>query len=444
MDYQQALVYLESPARFSPRLGLDRMQQLLDTLDRPERAFPSVLIGGTSGKGSSAKLIQAVLSRAGFRTGFLSKPHLQDYRERVTVDGCWIDKSDLTRIVSEMVPAAREIAQGSLGHPTFFEMGAALAFRYFAERRVDVAVVEVGLGGRLDATNVLQPILCGITPVGFDHTEILGETLAQIATEKAGILKPGVPAVLAPQPEEALAVIRQTADRIGLPLYSSEIWSPALDAADWSGQTFSLRKVPPPPGMLDLPLEEGFAYRRLELPLAGAHQVGNAAFALTVLWLLQDRGFAWEEKQLREAWRDLFWPGRMEILSRRPLLLIDGAHNPEKARALAEAVRALGQDRRCVLVLGVSREKDLGGVLQSFLPLAPTLIATQAQSERARPAEEILAMGLSLGLTGEQTLPLSAAAERAQALAGAEGLVLVTGSMYVAGEARDLFFPVTN
>jgi dihydrofolate synthase/folylpolyglutamate synthase len=444
MDYEQALSYLESPARFSPRLGLDRMQQLLEKLDHPERAFPSVLIGGTSGKGSSAKLIQAVLSRAGFRTGFLSKPHLQDYRERVTVDGRWIDKPDLTRIVAEMVPAAQQIAQGSLGHPTFFEMGATLAFHYFAERRVDVAVVEVGLGGRLDATNVLQPILCGITPVGFDHTEILGNTLAQIATEKAGILKPGVPAVLAPQPEEALAVIRQTACQRGVPLYSSEIWSLEPETSEWLGQTFSLRKVPPPPGIVDLPLAEGFVYPQLALSLVGAHQGSNAAFALTVLWLLQERGFAWEERQLRDAWRTLFWPGRMEILSRHPLLVIDGAHNPEKARALAEAVRALGQDRRWVLVLGASREKDLRGVLQPFLSLNPTLIATQAQSERARPAEEVLAVGRSLGLEGEQALRVSTAVERAQVLAGPDGLVLVTGSMYVAGEARDLFFPVTG
>jgi dihydrofolate synthase/folylpolyglutamate synthase len=444
MDYEQALVYLESPARFSPRLGLDRMQQLLERLDHPERAFPSVLIGGTSGKGSSAKMIQAVLSRAGFRTGFLSKPHLQDYRERITIDGRWLDKPDLTRIVAEMVPAAQEIAQGSLGHPTFFEMGATLAFRYFAERQVDIVVVEVGLGGRLDATNVLQPILCGITPVGFDHTEILGDTLPQIAAEKAGILKPGVPTVLAPQTDEALAVIRQMASQRGVPLYSSEIWSLEPEISDWSGQTFSLRKVPPPPGMVDLPLAEGFVYPHLELPLTGAHQRSNAAFALTVLWLLQERGFVWEEKQLREAWRDLFWPGRMEMLSRCPLLMIDGAHNPEKARALAEAVRTLGQDRRLVLVLGVSREKDLRGVLQPFLPLVPILIATQAQSERARSAKEVHALGRSLGLEAEQVLPVSAAVERAQALAGADGLVLVTGSMYVAGEARNLFFPITD
>jgi dihydrofolate synthase/folylpolyglutamate synthase len=165
---------------------------------------------------------------------------------------------------------------------------------------------------------------------------------------------------------------------------------------------------------------------------------------LTVLWLLQERGFVWEEKQLREAWRDLFWPGRMEMLSRCPLLMIDGAHNPEKARALAEAVAALGQDRRLVLVLGVSREKDLRGVLQPFLLLNPTLIATQAQSERARSAKEVHALGKSLGLEAEQVLPVSAAVERAQALAGTEGLVLVTGSMYVAGEARDLFFPITD
>jgi dihydrofolate synthase/folylpolyglutamate synthase len=444
MDYQQALAYLESPARFSPRLGLDRMQQFLDQLDRPERAFPSVLIGGTSGKGSSAKMIQAVLSRAGFRTGFLSKPHLQDYRERVTVDNHWIDKPDLTRIVAEMLPAAQEIAQGSLGHPTFFEMGAALAFRYFAERRVDIAVVEVGLGGRLDATNVLQPILCGITPVGLDHTEILGDTLAQVAAEKAGILKSGVPAVLASQPEEALTVIRQAALQRGVPLYSSEIWSLEPETSEWLGQTFSLRKVPPPSGMVDLPLAEGCIYSHLALPLAGAHQGSNAAFALTMLWLLQERGFAWEEMQLREAWQTLFWPGRMEILSRRPLVMIDGAHNPEKARALAEAVRALGQDRRWVLVLGVSREKNLRGVLQPFLPLEPTLIATQARSERARPAEEVLVVGRSLGLEGERALPVSTAVERARVLAGPNGLVLVTGSMYVAGEARDLFFPVTN
>lgn len=317
-------------------------------------------------------------------------------------------------------------------------MGVALAFSYFAQEQVELAVVEVGLGGRLDATNVLLPILTGITPIGFDHTEYLGHTLAEIAGEKAGILKPGVSAVLAPQHPEALVAIRRRAAEVGSRIIASEGWQIHLNSANLCKQCFDLTQATLQNGSLKSGIRK---YEQLFLPLLGRHQLGNAAFALTALERLREEGFAWEEKHLRQAWADLCWPGRAEVLQERPLLVIDAAHNQDKASALALTIREYFSFRNLALVFGASGDKDAGAMLALFEPWRPRLFATQAKSERALAADRVLSLGTATGLPGDAFPSVTAAVQGALRWAGPADMVLVTGSTYVAGEARDLYFP---
>jgi dihydrofolate synthase/folylpolyglutamate synthase len=439
MDYHRALSFLEAPARFSPRLGLARVARFLEALGRPQDAFPAVLIAGTSGKGSSCALISAALTAAGWKIGLCTKPHLQCYRERVAVNGKLLSRERLTNIVERLEPVAQTLGQTDLGFPTYFEMGVALAFTYFAERGVDLAVVEVGLGGRLDATNVLQPILCGITPIGFDHTEYLGHTLSEIAGEKSGILKPGTPAVIAPQRPEALAAIHRQAAEVGAPLVSSERWQTHRTGADLHGQRFDLVK------MNTGDRNQGAGEKTLQhlfLPLLGQHQLSNAAFALTALELLATRGFPWDEEELRQGWARLYWPGRAEVLQESPLVVIDTAHNEDKVAALAATVRDSLPFRRMALVFGASMDKDAQAMLRCLLPWNPRLFATQARSERALPSSLLLQWGSSMGMEGEAIPRVAEAVQRALAWSEPDDLILVTGSTYVAGEGRDVFRPM--
>jgi len=429
MNYQEALEFLESPARFSPKLGLDRIRAFLKELGSPQDNFPSVLIAGTSGKSSSCKMIESVLSASGYKVGLFTKPHLQSYRERVAIGDEPISPQDLTSLVERMAPAAEKVGRSPLGFPTYFEMGVALAFQYFALKRVDIAVVEVGMGGRLDATNILMPILCGITEIGLDHEKHLGNTISQIAFEKAGIIKPGVPLVLSPQKPEALSVIEAKAQEQGAPILRSNGRGKGPFEFNLKGQRFSLQGR-------NGPLEEVF------IPLLGEHQIRNAAFALTALEALRDLGFNWKEEDLRRAFRELKWPGRLEVLSQSPLLAIDGAHNPDKGQALAQAVKKYFSFKRLIMVLGFSRDKNYLGFLEKFQPLNPTIVATAYRSGRALEPEEIKRACLEMNLKCETRPSVKEAVERARELAEEGDLILVSGSIYIAGEARDLYYSV--
>jgi len=428
MQYFQALEFLESPQRFSPRLGLERIKVFLEKLGSPQNTFPSVLIGGTSGKGSSAKMIQAVLTKAGYKVGLFTKPHLQAYRERISIDNQMITQEELRELVEQMVPLVQKLEESKLGPPTYFELGAALSFLYFALKKVDLAVVEVGMGGRLDATNVLEPLVCGINEIGFDHEEYLGHTLTEIASEKAGIIKPERPLIISQQPPEAEEVLMRAAKEKGAPLIFSSQFQPYL--LNWSlkGQNFDLRGEK--------------TYHNLFLPLLGSHQLRNAAFALTILNILQPLGFPFLESDLYEGWRELSWPGRGEVLKENPLLLIDGAHNPPKMQALIELVRNYLSFDRLLLVLGVSQDKDYLNMLRLFLPLKPILIATQAQAGRALPASRLKEAAYEVGLPAGEAQTVEGGVKQALSLASIHDLILITGSIYVAGEARELYFPL--
>jgi dihydrofolate synthase/folylpolyglutamate synthase len=393
--------YERMASRYVPAdYDLGRMRRLLAALDNPERAFLSLHIAGTKGKGSTAHLAEAVLREAGYRTGLYTSPHLVDLRERIRLDGKPVSRDDFTRTMATLEPHLRRL------RPTYFETMTAAAFLLFAEKGVDYAVVEVGLGGRLDATNVILPVACAITTIDYDHMDKLGHTLTAIAGEKAGILKPGIPVVSSPQPAAARKVLLERSRPI-----------------------FPRFRVLSKGGFVLKFMVEG---RRFELPVLGDHQAANAATALA---LVERSGATVSPEAVRRAFRKIRLPGRVERVGRRPMLIVDAAHNPVSARALAAALESVPR-RRTVLVFGASADKDYKGMLKTLLPIADLAIFTKASSSRAASPSDLLrhAKGRAALAVGGVARALALARKAA----GPEDAIVVTGSFYVAGEALGL------
>ena len=380
--------------------NLERMRRLLCALGNPERAFLSLHIAGTKGKGSTAHLTEAILREAGYRTGLYTSPHLVDMRERIRLDGKPIREADFTRVLARMEPELRRL------RPTYFETMTAAAFVFFADRRVDYAVVEVGLGGRLDATNVITPAACAITTIDYDHMDKLGNTLEAIAGEKAGILKPGVPAVSSPQAPAARRVL-EARGAIEFPRF--RVLSSGGDVLKFTA--------------------EG---RRYEMPVLGEHQAANAATALA---LVARSGARVSPQDARRALRTIRLPGRVERVGRRPTVIVDAAHNPVSARALAAALAAVPR-RRLVLVFGASADKDYRAMLRTLLPSADLAILTKAAHPRAAAPSDLMAA--AKGRPAVAAGSVARALALARKAAGPEDAIVVTGSFYVAGEALAL------
>ncbi|HET7225679.1 MAG TPA: folylpolyglutamate synthase/dihydrofolate synthase family protein, partial [Candidatus Eisenbacteria bacterium] len=369
---QQRLERLWGLERRRDKLGLDGTRSLLAALGDPERSFRAVHVAGTNGKGSTAALIERVLREAGHRTGLYTSPHLVEFRERIRVDGRWADDAVLDAILVSLEGAP------DAGERTFFEVATALGFAYFARHDVRWAVVEVGLGGRLDTTNVLEPALTVITPVGLDHTEILGATLAAIAREKAGIVKPGVPLVAGPQPDEAREVIAATAREREAPVAWPDARAFTRVALDRGGARFEAGTG-------------AWGPLALAIGLRGRHQLDNAAVALAALERLAQQGVAIAADAVVRGFAAARWPGRLEPCATEPRLWWDGAHNPAGIEALLGAWR---DDLRLpapqAVVLAVARDKDAHAMARAVHAAAPgaCVFATRTRSERARPAAE--------------------------------------------------------
>jgi dihydrofolate synthase/folylpolyglutamate synthase len=433
IPYRDALIYLYSFTDYEKRgfaayapefYNLDRVRRLLALIGEPQRAFKAVHIAGTKGKGSTAAMIESVLRAGGYRTGLYTSPHLHTFRERIVVAGELIPEESVSGLVEEMQPLVAQVED-----VTTFEIITCLAFAWFARQGVEWAVIEVGLGGRLDATNVLDPEVTVITPISYDHMAILGDTLAEIAAEKAGIIKPGLPVVSAPQPDEVLAVIRDVADRHGAPLtLLGRDWTWQLGAAGLDGQSFTVRNG------------GGDITRELFLPLLGEHQVANAAMAVAAIDLLEQGGLELPASALREGLRAVRWPGRLEILNREPLVIADGAHNGDSARKLVAALRAVGGIRRLTLVLGGSPDHLSSDLLGALLPAAARVIATQSSHPRAASAAWVQARAAELGFQVEVSESVAQALDLALTGAGPQDLICCTGSLFVAGEARAAWF----
>ncbi|MFQ6012362.1 MAG: glutamate ligase domain-containing protein [Thermoplasmata archaeon] len=418
MGYAESLTYLYGLERLGVRLGLDNALQLLGRLGNPHEAFPSVHVAGSKGKGSVCAFLDSILRTAGHRVGLYTSPHLVRFNERIRVDGEAISDGEVVRLTEVIRPHAEAMrAQGEAFQPTFFEFTTALAFRYFQERGVDIAVVEVGMGGRLDATNVLRPLVGVITHIEREHTQYLGQTIRRIAEEKAGIVKAGVPLWTVDQ--EALEVIARRCEEMGAPLHvvGRDI---RLDRAanGLEGQRFTLF--------------DGAA-RTYRIPLLGTYQPENAALAYGALRSLEQQGWAVGRRALRAGFQATRWPARFEVVSHAPTVVLDATHTPDGARRLRESLEEVFPGRKTIVILGVLEDKDPQGIAVELAPAVQRLILTQPDTERAFPAQAA-ARALRQSKTSVVTSVAQAVATALREVQPHE-VVLITGSLYTAGEA---------
>lgn len=432
LSYSDALDYLysfvnwevERHVRYAPEaMTLERPHAVLAAFGNPQESYPTVHITGTKGKGSVGAMCAAAFQASGLKTGLYSSPHLQDFRERFRIDNQLIREDDFTELVNQMRPVLETIPD-----ITWFEVTTALAFLYFARQQVDVAVVEVGLGGRLDATNILTPIVSVITSLSYDHTHLLGDSLSSIAREKGGIIKPGVPVVTAPQPLEALDALAEIAANQEAPLtLVGRDWLYVPGEATWEGQYFTA-------GPAGQPSAAYFT------ALPGEHQALNATVALAALEQAQRAGVAVTGAGIREGFAHVDWPGRLEVIRTRPLLVLDAAHNGASALRLSAALAELFTQRPLVLIFGASADKDVSGMFDALLPQVDYLIAAQAVHPRALSPDDIERIARQQGFTRpiEKIPAADAALQRAAELVGPDGLMCTTGSLFIVGEMRTL------
>jgi len=442
MTYPDALSYLESLIDYertpagaaAARLwNLDRMRGMLAAVGDPHLGLRCLHIAGTKGKGSTAAIAASILQAAGLRTGLYTSPHLVSFRERIRIGRELISEADVAALVSEAQPVIESVKSANLGPPSFFEAYTLLGFLYFARQSVDIALIETGLGGRLDATNVIQPLACAITRIGRDHIQELGATIPQIAREKAGIIKPGVPVISSPQLPEALEVLQEVCLERGAQLIvAGQEPGPRvhLSRADRRRQLFTIHGMTCPPAV-----RRGAIYADLECPLLGAHQAENAALAVGLIELLAERGIEVGEQAIAGGIKSVRWPGRFQIVAHRPTIILDGAHDELSAAALAAALESLFPGRCILLVLGVGRDKDVQAIASQLCPLAHRVLATASSSPRALPAGDLQQLAFPHCRHTAAYTPVSLALGEALGQARPSDIVVITGSLYVVGEA---------
>jgi dihydrofolate synthase/folylpolyglutamate synthase len=398
---------------------------LLERLGNPHLKTPTVHITGTKGKGSTAAMVASVLSAQGYTPGLFTSPHLHTFRERIQYDGQPVSEGEFAALVDDLWPLVEGInREGVHGAVTVFELLTAMAFQHYAQRGAGFQVIEVGLGGRLDSTNVVQPQLCLFTSISLDHTAILGDTVEKIAADKSGILKPGCVAVASPQPPGVMEVLRRAAQEQGVPLIpAAEECQCTPHTHDLDGQSFTLSA---PWG--EFPLS---------LPLLGAHQLENAATALVGLQALNEMGFTISRDAIARGFRSVRWPARLEVLSREPLLVVDGAHNPYSAGKLREAVHDYFQFGRLIYVVGLSADKNIPGIVQELAQGSPTVIVTRSRHPRAASPRMLAEEFARAGVEAAQVEGVAAAVKQAVEMTQVGDMVVVTGSLFVAAEARE-------
>ena len=422
MEYEEARRWMYALAPRGIRLELDRMREACARMGHPERASAVLHVAGTNGKGSVSAMLDGALGAAGIARGLYTSPHLHSFTERIRMGGAELARDEVARRASEVralleTPGAPEL--------TFFEVATLIALCAFRDRALEVAVLEVGLGGRLDATNVAErKLACAITGIALDHQAYLGDTIPQIALEKAGILVPGVPAACAVREREAAEVIAARAREVGSELaWIAERGEGARDdaAIAWwlEGDALSVEG-------------RGQCIEGVRVPLAGAHQLRNAATAITTLWLARERGLAIDDDAIRAGVEGARWPGRLETIAGAPSLLLDAAHNEEGARALAAHLAARGPERR-VLLFGAMRDKAWPSMLEALAPQIDRAVYVAPALGRAEDPAVIAARG---AIAGEVCSDVEGGLVRARALAGPDGLVVVAGSIFVLAAAR--------
>ncbi len=408
---------------------LSRMVELMHRLGDPHKAYPLIHIAGTKGKGSVTAMCSSILRAAGYRTAMYTSPHLEDYAERIQVNGVPIPHHNLVELVNRIKPEIESIPQ-----LTTFEITTALAFLYFKEMGVDAAVIEVGLGGRLDATNIVSPIVSVITSISYDHTFVLGDTLGAIAAEKSGIIKTGIPVVSAPQEPEAMAVIEQISGQKGAPLavVGRDVYARSIHQ-EISHQIIELQ-IPRSHSQDGEPIAD--KTMQMVLPLLGDHQVENAAVAYLAIDRFRQSALPITDAHIAEGFARTNWPGRFEVIRKNPPFILDCAHNRESSQQLIRTVRAMFPNRRVVLIFGASEDKDIDGMFTEIMPSVDLAIFTKSFHPRAISPLKLAEKVSRYSVQVEVVEKVSDAMQRALNTVTNQQLILVTGSIFIVAEAR--------
>jgi len=431
--YQEALDYIYSFVDYerTPRprdaehYDLRRMDEILGRFGNPHLKARTVHITGSKGKGSTAAMIASALTAAGYKTGLYTSPHLLFFNERMRVDGKLISDQEIVTLVDRLKPEIVDInKEEKYGKLTTFEIITALGFLFFDLKKIDFQVVEVGLGGRLDATNIVKPEVCVITSISLEHTDVLGNTLGEIAAEKSGIIKPGCVTVISPQVEEARLVIEKACRNTGVKLIQ------VGRDVNWEPMSFDA-------GQQSLRVKGRIGNYDISIPLLGQYQLENAATAVAALEALAEKDHKITRKSILNGLARTDWPGRLQVLNRRPLVVIDGAHNPYSAGKLREALNHYFKFDKAILIIGTSSDKDIPGILTELLPVFNTVIATHSIHPRATPTATVAAAVKAQGITPLETEDISAALPMALKMTKENDLICVTGSLFVVAGALE-------
>jgi dihydrofolate synthase/folylpolyglutamate synthase len=379
MDYENAIEYLYDLKIYGMSLGLERIEHLLRSLGSPHKDMKAIHVAGTNGKGSVCAMVSSVLQNAGYKVGLFTSPHLLFFEERICINGNPISKEKLCMLVERIKPIAKSMVEKEgFEHPTFFEIACAMAFCHYHDENVDFAVLEVGLGGRLDATNVITPMVSVITSISLDHTHVLGNTLEEVAREKAGIIKMGVPVVIGVTQKEILKMITDISLEKQSPYYSTQKnGNYTILESSSRNQRFNMEV-------------NGKVFSDLTIHLIGEHQVENTLIALLTLDILRKQGISIPEESIREGIENTKWPGRLEIVSQNPTVILDCAHNPDGMKALNSAMKRFYGDSKKTLVLGIMRDKDIPAIVYEACDFADKVIITKPKFERAAEPDMIL------------------------------------------------------
>ena len=413
------------------RYDLHRITMLLDRIGNPHMQIPTVHVAGTKGKGSTAAMISSILSAHGYATGLFTSPHLHSFRERIQFDGVPIQPSVFADLIEKLWPEVLAMNNKvSSGQVTTFELLTAMAFLHFYEKRADFQVVEVGLGGRLDSTNVVSPEVSVITSISLDHTKILGGTLKKIAAEKAGIIKPHTPVVTSPQKPDAMDILRESAEANYAPLIL------ASDECDVAPVSHSLK------GQI-INISSTWSPSRISIPLLGQHQVENAVTALVTTNTLVEKGFNISHPSIVQGFNKVRWPCRMEVLNEEPLFIADGAHNPYSAEILQQAIAKHMPRRRLIIVVGLSNDKNISGIVDELAKGADLIVTTKSRHPRAVSSSHLSTLFTQRGVLTVTTQRVVDATKYAMSEAKPDDLIVATGSLFVAAEARETILNIS-
>ena len=417
MNVEQCIEYIHSKFRKGSIPGLHRMAELLQMLGDPQKELKYIHIAGTNGKGSTAAMTASSLNAAGLRAGLFTSPYIYRFHERIQLGGQQIEDADLVEVVNHFYPYAERMADP----PTEFELVCAIAFEYYRRKNADIVVLECGMGGLLDATNIIPaPEVAVITNIGLDHTDFLGNTLEEIAETKAGIFKEGGHAVVYRGPPGVEAVFERIAAEKGITLHKADFEGLRNKSLDLFGQTFDCGDR-----------------KDIELPLLGEHQMFNASVVLSIMDALTQQGWKITEEQIREGLRTVTWPGRFDIVSRDPLFIIDGGHNPQCIEALVKNIQDYLKDRRVIALVGVLADKDYAEMFRPVMELVEQFVCITPDSPRKLAADDLAAYLCGVGAKAEGCGEMENGIRRCLELAGSDGVVLCFGSLYSIGAVKD-------